>query len=62
MLVPPGDAAALADALAKLLRDREAARQIGAKGRAAIESSFTDDHMARNILAVFDGIIRGTGL
>ncbi|HEX4793140.1 MAG TPA: glycosyltransferase family 4 protein [Humisphaera sp.] len=60
VLVPPGDAVALADTLAKMLRDREAAREIGTKGRAAIESSFTDDHMAQNMLAVFDGVTQSS--
>ena len=39
-LVPPGDAAALADAVIELLRDRGRARQLGAGGRARLMAEF----------------------
>ena len=54
ILVPPGDAQALASALAGLLRDPDRCREFGAKGRAAVESAFTDDRMAINMLGVFE--------
>jgi len=40
-LVPPGDAAALADALAPLARDLAAARAMGARGRERAESEYS---------------------
>ena len=47
LLVPPGDAAALADALQRLLDDRELARRIGSAARASYESQFTAAHMVQ---------------
>ena len=40
LLVEPGDPAALADALERLLRDRELARRLASSGRATIEREF----------------------
>ena len=41
LVVPAGDAAALADAIVRLLRDRELARRLGANGRARMLRYFT---------------------
>jgi alpha-maltose-1-phosphate synthase len=41
LLVPPGDAAALAVALERLLADRDLARRMGERGRARVEERFT---------------------
>jgi len=57
VLVPPGDAGALARALADLLGDPRRRRQLGEKGRSIVESTFTEDHMARNMLGVFERAI-----
>lgn len=54
VLTPPGDAGALASALAGLLADATRRRELGAKGRSAVESTFTDDRMAANMSAVFE--------
>lgn len=56
VLVPPDDAQALADALATLLRDAQKRRDLGARGRAAVESTFTETHMAENMLKVFESV------
>jgi glycosyltransferase involved in cell wall biosynthesis len=56
VLVPPDDAAALAGALADLLGDQQRRRQIGTKGRAAVELAFTEDQMAENMLKVFENV------
>jgi glycosyltransferase involved in cell wall biosynthesis len=53
VLTPPGDAAALAEALAELLRDEPGRREMGRNGRAGVERMFTDTHMAEGMLAVF---------
>ena len=53
MLVPPGDAPALAEALADLLRDPDRREQLGRKGRAAVEFAFTDEQMAANMVRVY---------
>src|SRR5207237_990381 len=49
-LVPPGDATALADALAGLLGDPERADRLGAMGRSRASSNFSiDAHLERLI-------------
>jgi glycosyltransferase involved in cell wall biosynthesis len=40
LLVPPGDEAALTEALRRLVDDRELRRKLGAAGRARAEASF----------------------
>ena len=54
VLVPPGDAEALAEALAALLADPERRAALGRKGWAAVEFAFTDEHMAVNMLNVYE--------
>jgi glycosyltransferase involved in cell wall biosynthesis len=60
ILVPPGDAHALADALADLLADPDRRAHLGAKGRTAVESIFTEDRMAENMLKVFENVLEST--
>lgn len=52
-LVPTGDARALADALAPLMRDPEAAAAMGARGRERVVAKFSLDAEARAIAAVY---------
>ena len=50
LLVPPGDAVALAAALERLLMDPEFGQRLGEAGRATILSEYTWDQAARRIL------------
>ena len=56
-LVPPNDARALADAMHDLLTNPQRRRQLGDAGRQAIRAGFTDEHMARNMLKVYEGVV-----
>ena len=53
ILVPPGDHQALADALLRLLRHPEVARQMGLQGRERVLSRFTTRHQAAALAEVF---------
>jgi glycosyltransferase involved in cell wall biosynthesis len=59
VLVPPGDASALAESIATLLRDRGKCEQMGRLGKGAVAAHFTDDHMARSTIAVFESLVGG---
>jgi glycosyltransferase involved in cell wall biosynthesis len=56
VLVPPGDAQSLADAIVALLRDAPRRRELGQIGRQSVRTGFTDDHMAAKMLGVFQGV------
>lgn len=51
VLVPPGNATALADGLAKLLRNATVRREMGAAGRTAVRTIFSSESMAQATLA-----------
>lgn len=53
LIVPPGDDAALAEALRELAHDRARAAQLGARGRARAEACFGLERMARDYLALY---------
>lgn len=61
LLVPPGDPAAMADALAGLLADPDRARDMGRRGREALESRWTTDHMAAALAGLVRETVRGPG-
>lgn len=59
-LVAPGNAGALATALAQMLGDASRRRAAGEAGRAAVAASFTDDAMAEGMLAAYEHVIGAT--
>ena len=61
LLVPPGDAGALSDALVRVLGDRELAERLGAEGRARVEPRLaTPDEYARRVRDLVDHVV-GSG-
>jgi glycosyltransferase involved in cell wall biosynthesis len=56
-LVPPGDPAALADALARLAADPELRRRLGVAGRRRYEREFTVERMARETGEVYARVL-----
>lgn len=57
LLVPPGDPAALAANVIRLLRDPAERERLGQAGRNRIESVFAADSAARAYETIFDGLI-----
>jgi len=58
-LVPPEDAAALADAIVRILADPAAAAQLGRAGRKRVEERYTWDVVAADATAVYREICHG---
>ncbi len=56
-VVPPRDAAALADRIQVLLNDRELRRRLGASGRALVERFYSIDRMLDRMEAVYRGLL-----
>ncbi len=59
ILVPMGDARAMANAITVLLSNPEHARALGAAGRARAETEFTIAKTARKVEAIYDGLLAG---
>jgi glycosyltransferase involved in cell wall biosynthesis len=59
LLVPPGDLAALAAALIRLLRDAKLRRRMGAANRETVRE-FDPDNVAREYLAALEAVVAGT--
>lgn len=59
-VVPPRDAAALAQALRACLADPQQRRHMGASGRARVESEFRVDQMVDGVLAVYEQALART--
>jgi len=57
LLVPPTDPCALADAISAVLSDCDAARRMGAAGRACVARDFTLDKMVGGIVAVYRQVV-----
>jgi glycosyltransferase involved in cell wall biosynthesis len=57
LLVPPGDTAALATAIDRLLGDKRLAREMGAKGRELMRAEFSIDAMVEGNLAVYRALL-----
>ena len=60
LLVPPGDAVALAEAIRCLLRDRALAGRMGEAGRALVEREFSADRMVEDNLRVYRELLGQT--
>ena len=58
ILCPPGDAGAVADAIARLLQDPDAAHAMGRRARERIESQFSVDAMVEGNLDVYRSVVR----
>ena len=61
ILVPPGDAGALADALAGLATDPDRRARLGAAGRARARGRFSVEAMTSATLSVYKGLLDGEG-
>ena len=58
LLVPPGDADAMADAIQALLSDRERADRIGREGRRDVEEKFTVGRHAILVQDLYDAVLK----
>jgi glycosyltransferase involved in cell wall biosynthesis len=61
-LVPPADAGALAEAVGRILRGPEYANDLARRARERVERHFTWDSAARNIEAVYRGLLEPRGV
>jgi glycosyltransferase involved in cell wall biosynthesis len=57
VLVPPGDAVALAEAIAELLRDPSRRQSLADAGRRAVEVNLTEDRMAARMLGMYQALL-----
>lgn len=61
LLVPPGDADALGDAMARVLGDPALARRMGEAGYEASLRKYARGPYMERLLAVYDAVLRGAG-
>ncbi len=59
LLVPPADAAALAEAIRRLLSDPALSRRLGMAGKDRVHRHFSLDTMVRSVTNVYDGALGG---
>jgi glycosyltransferase involved in cell wall biosynthesis len=58
LIVPAGDAAALAAAIERLVTDRVLARRLGANARARLLDGFTERHVAEAVIAAYRRLLQ----
>lgn len=61
LVVPPGDAGALADALERLIRGAADARRLGASAQRRQAESFSDQSMVAGVAEVYRRVLAGDG-
>jgi glycosyltransferase involved in cell wall biosynthesis len=59
LLVPPGDPAALAGAVARVLDDPDMAGRLGAAGAEVVRAGYSLESMVRRTEALYDEVLRG---
>jgi glycosyltransferase involved in cell wall biosynthesis len=59
LVVPPGDAAALGNAILKLAQDARLRQSMGEAGRKRIERYFTIDRCVANYARLYAGLLQG---
>jgi glycosyltransferase involved in cell wall biosynthesis len=59
ILVPPRNVSALADAIIRLLRDKQLAMRMGLAGRARVHDCFSVEKMMNKIEDVYEGVLAG---
>jgi glycosyltransferase involved in cell wall biosynthesis len=57
LLVAPGDAAGLKNALARLLRDSELCRRLGANAHDTVSRNYTSDNMASHYISMYEEVL-----
>ena len=57
LLVPPGDAAELARAIARLLASPDLRQKMGASGQAWVRQHFSAEVMARSYMSLYAGLL-----
>ena len=57
LLVPPDNADALADAIARLANDKDLRRKFGEAGRRLVESEYSAERVGANIVALYDRLL-----
>ena len=60
LVVPPGDAEALAAALQRLVEDTGLRQRLGAQGRMRVADEFTADRMAERAVSLYAEVLAGT--
>ncbi len=61
LLVPPGDAGGLADALERLARDPDLRRRLGAAARELVERELSQEAVVAQTLALYRSLVPGAG-
>ena len=62
LLVPPGDADAMAAALLKLMGDADLRRQFGAASRAVVDPEFGHVYVTRQTIALYHDLLQQSGM